>query len=159
MFNNINPNDNYITNKSGWELITKYIPKDKKIYSPFYCDGKMKTYFKELGVDIIHENEDFFTNYKKYNFDIIIDNPPFSQRKKVFEKLKEINKPFIIICLSRLISCKYFTDLFKDDLQIIIPKKRTTFTKLDTKTERYTPPMGTFYFCYKMKFEKDLIFV
>lgn len=159
MFNNINPNDNYITDKSGWELIKKYIPNDKKIYSPFYCDGKMKIYFKELGFDIIHEDEDFFTNYDKHNYDLIIDNPPYGECKKIFEKLKEINKPFIIICLSTLISCKYFTELFRDELQIIIPRKRITFSHWDTDKKKYTPPRGTFYYCYKMNLEKDIIFL
>ena len=34
--------DNYATDKSGWEKIQKFIPKDKLIWSPFYCDGKQK---------------------------------------------------------------------------------------------------------------------
>ena len=159
MFNNDNKTDNYITNRDGWESIKKFIPKNKIIYSPFYCDGSMKKYFKELGYDIIHNNEDFFKNYNKYKYDIIIDNPPFSKRHDIFKKLKEIDKPFIIICLSNLIACKYFTNLFNDNLQIIIPRSRTKFTKYQTTNNNYTPPMGTFFYCYKMNFDKDLIFI
>ena len=40
--------DNYATDKKGWEIIENYIPKDKIIWSPFYCDGKQKEYFKEI---------------------------------------------------------------------------------------------------------------
>ena len=50
--------DNYATDKNGWEIIKDYIPQDKKIYAPFYCDGKQKEYFKEMGFDIIHEDKD-----------------------------------------------------------------------------------------------------
>ena len=32
--------DNYMTNKIEWERIKEYIPTDKKIWSPFYGDGK-----------------------------------------------------------------------------------------------------------------------
>jgi len=159
MFNNDDESDNYITNKNGWEAIKKFIPTDKKIYSPFFCDGSMKTFFKEMGYDIIHNDEDFFINYNKYEYDIIIDNPPFGKRKEIFKKLKEIDKPFIIICLSNLIACKYFTNLFNENLQIIIPKSRTKFTKFRTNKSNYTPPMGTFFYCYKMNLEKDLIFI
>ncbi len=79
MFNDDNESDNYITNKESWLKIKDFIPKDKKIWSPFYCDGKMKEYFKEMDIDIIHENEDFFLNDRG---DIIIDNPPYSKKKK-----------------------------------------------------------------------------
>ena len=89
-FTKDNINDNYATNKKGWEIIKQYIPIDKKIWSPFYCDGKQKEYFKELGFDIIHEDEYFFKNNKG---DIIIDNPPFSKFKDVCIRLKELDKP------------------------------------------------------------------
>ena len=72
--------DNYITNKYEWERIKDYIPTDKIIWSPFYCDGKQKEYFKELGYDIIHEDKDFFSYTPEY--DLLIDNPPFSKKMK-----------------------------------------------------------------------------
>ena len=74
--------DNYITNKNEWERIKDYIPNNKVIWSPFYCDGKQKEYFEEMGFNIIHEDEDFFQNNKG---DIIIDNPPFSKKKKYLQ--------------------------------------------------------------------------
>jgi len=61
-FTNDKDSDNYITNPEDWKRIKQYIPTDKQIWSPFYCDGKMKDYFKEMDIDIIHENEDFFLN-------------------------------------------------------------------------------------------------
>ena len=101
--------DNYATDKKGWEIIEPYIPKDKVIWSPFYCDGKQKEYFEEMGY-----------------------------------------KVFLL---------KGFTNLFKDELQIIIPTKRPTFTHLINPKKNYTPPFGVWYFCYKMNLEKDLIFI
>jgi hypothetical protein len=155
-FTKDNINDNYATNKKGWEIIKQYIPIDKKIWSPFYCDGKQKEYFKELGFDIIHEDEDFFKNNKG---DIIIDNPPFSKFKDVCIRLKELNKPFIIIGFSKVLLLKWFQQLFKDNLQVIIPFTRITFNQLNNNKPNYTPPFGCFYFCYKMNLEKDLIFL
>ena len=61
MFTDDKSTDNYATDKVGWELIQDYIPKDKKIWSPFYCDGKMKDYFEEMGYDIYHKDKDFFS--------------------------------------------------------------------------------------------------
>jgi hypothetical protein len=149
--------DNYATDKLGWEIIKDYIPKNKKIYAPFYCDGKQKEYFKEMGLDIIHEDVDFFTN--SFEYDIIVDNMPFSKWKEVCKKLKQDDKPFIIISFPKIFLLKGFTNLFKNDLQIIIPSTRPTFTHLTNPKKGYTPPFGCWYFCYKMNLEKDLLFI
>lgn len=148
--------DNYMTNKIEWERIKEYIPTDKKIWSPFYGDGKQKEYFKEMGFDIIHEDEDFFQNNKG---DIIIDNPPFSKKKEILTRLKEIGKPFILVCPSMMLSYKYFHELFKDEIQILVPYKRINFRHINSEKKNYSPPFASFYFCYKMNLEKDLIFI
>jgi hypothetical protein len=149
--------DNYITNKEAWINIKQFIPKDKKIWSPFYCDGSQKKYFKDIGFDIIHEDEDFFENNKG---DLVIDNPPFSIKKEVLMRLKELDKPFILIAPSMMLGYKYFQDLFSDNIQLIIPKSRIKFTHLSNLNfKNYTPPYASFYFCYKINLPKDLIFL
>ena len=149
--------DNYITNFDDWKRIKEYIPKDKIIWSPFYCDGKQKEYFEKLGYNIIHEDKDFFSYTPEY--DIIVDNPPFSKWKEVCKRLKELDKPFIIIAFPKVFLLKGFQNLFKEHLQIIIPNKRITFTHLTNSKEGYSPPFGAWYFCYKMNLEKDLVFI
>ena len=149
--------DNYITNKEDWEKIKEYIPKDKKIWAPFYCDGKQKEYFKDMGFDIIHEDKDFFSYTPDY--DIIIDNPPFSKKKDILTRIKELDKPFILIIPSVMLCYKYFQNYFKDDLQIIISLKRIKFCHINSTNKNYTPPYASFYFCYKMNLKKDLIFI
>jgi adenine specific DNA methylase Mod len=155
-FTNQEDKDNYATDKKGWELIKNFIPKDKVIWAPFYCDGKQKEYFEEMGFDIIHEDEDFFENNKG---DIVVDNPPFSIFNKCCERLKELDKPFILVGFARVLLMKWFQKLFKDDLQVIIPFTRITFTHLIHPKKGYTPPFGTYYFCWKMNLPKDLIFL
>ena len=148
--------DNYITNAEDWNRIKDYIPKDKKIWAPFYCDGKQKEYFKDMDIDIIHQDKDFFSYTPDY--DIVIDNPPFSKKKEILARLKELDKPFILICPSMLLSYKYFHEDFKD-IQILIPYKRINFRHLNSTKRNYSPPFASFYFCYKMNLKKDLIFI
>ena len=147
--------DNYSTDETGWNMIQQYIPKDKKIWSPFYCDGKQKEYFRNLGHDIIHEDKDFFT-YEPDDYDIIVDNPPFSKLRDILNRLKNIDKPFILIMPSSKINAVWFQKMFKDDLQIIIPLKKISFTNLDPDIP-FNFNWGTYYYCYKMKLKKDLI--
>jgi len=150
--------DNYITNKYEWERIKDYIPTDKIIWSPFYCDGKQKEYFKELGYDIIHEDKDFFSYTPEY--DLLIDNPPFSKKNEILNKLNDLDKPFILICPSMMLSYKYFQTNFKDkNIQLIIPYKRMNFNHLNSNKKNYSPPFASFYYCYKMNLPKDIIFL
>jgi len=66
--------DHYNTPLYIWKMLMKFLEFNKEtiIYEPFFNDGKSKTYFQKLGYNnIIHENEDFFTSYEKYNLDIV----------------------------------------------------------------------------------------
>lgn len=155
-FTNDKDNDNYITDKRCWELIKDYIPTDKEIWAPFYCDGKQKEYFKELGFDIIHNDEDFFLNN---HGSCVIDNIPFSKKREILTRLKELDKPFILIIPTCLLSLKWFQELFHNQIQMIIPRKRLTFKHYKKPIEGYTPPFGSFFYCYKMNLNKDLIFI
>ena len=120
--------DDYMTPKYAWEWIKDFIPKDKVIWEAFYGDGESGKFLSDLGFNVIHEETDFFTNNLG---DVIVSNPPFSKKKEVMIRLKEINKPFIIICPSSMLNTQYIRNLFKDDrLQIIIPNKRINFKKL-----------------------------
>ena len=155
MFNNDNTNDNYITHSGGWDAIEKYIPKDKKIWSPFYCEGIQKSHFADMGIDIIHEDEDFFENDKG---DIIIDNPPFSKLRPILERIKKLNKPFILIMPTDKVNAIWFQKLFKDGLQLIIPTKKIMCSNFDPDI-KFKFNWGLYYYCYNMNLPKDLIFL
>lgn len=158
MFTNDKDSDNYTTDIEGWKIIQDYIPKDKTIWCPFYNEGKQLEYFKYLGFNnVIHKDEDFFK--VDYPDTIIVDNPPFSKMKVICNRLKLLDRPFILVAFSKVILMKWFQRLFKDHLQIIIPFKRPTFTHLTNPKKGYTPPFGVQYYCYKMNLPKDLIFI
>jgi hypothetical protein len=143
-------NDNLKTPIEVWSNIQKYIPENKIIWCPFYFDGDHK--LKELGYDIIHENKDFFTYVPEY--DIIIDNPPYSIKKKVLHRLLEIDKPFIMIMPVSTLCYQYFK-VFKNNIQIIVPPRRYDFIP----EKKSSATFDCLYFCYKMNLEKDIIFL
>jgi len=149
-----------MTPKSAWEDIKQYIPKDKVIWEAFYGNGKSGEYLEQLGFKVIHEKVDFFEN----DFgEIVVSNPPFTKVPKILKRLKELNKPFIMIMPSSKINTQYFRKLFSDEpIQIIIPKKRINFEKLINGKV----PEGwgdrcnfdCFYYCWKIGLERDIIF-
>ena len=152
--------DDYMTPKYAWENILHLIPNDKIIWESFYGDGKSGEYLKELGFNVIHEPIDFFEE-EPNKWDIIVSNPPFSKAKEILKKLKQHDKPFILILPSSKINTQYIRELYKNtELQIIIPTKRINFEK---KINGVVPDgwgnrcnFDCFYYCYKMGFEKDI---
>jgi hypothetical protein len=155
--------DDYMTPKTAWAWIEEFIPKDKLIWEAFYGDGKSGNYLKELGYNVFHEQIDFFENDKG---DMVVSNPPFSKIPDVLKRLKELNKPFILIMPSSKINTQYFRKLFSntdDPIQIIIPLKRIHFEK---QINGITPDdwkqacnFDCFYYCWKIGLERDIIWL
>ena len=151
--------DDYMTPKSAWEAIKNYIPK-KVIWEPFYGDGKSGQYLREIvDTEVIHEEIDF---YESNRGEVIVSNPPFSDAKNVLKRLKELNKPFILIMPSSKLNTQYLRELFMNDLlQIIIPRKRIQFQKLvDGKpVESNNCNFDCFYYCWQINLEKDIVWL
>jgi hypothetical protein len=156
--------DDYMTPKIAWENIQHFLPKDKIIWEAFYGDGKSGDFLKELGFNVYHEPIDFF-NEEPEKWDLIVSNPPFSKAKEILQKLRPINKPFVLIFPVSKLNTSYMRDLFKNDdnLQLIIPHRRIHFTK---KINGKTPENWTnrcnfdcFYYCYKMDLPKPIIWL
>ena len=144
-----------MTPKSAWENIKDYIPKDKVIWEAFYGDGKSGEYLTELGFNVIHEPIDFFENDEG---DVIVSNPPFSDKNKTMNRLKELDKPFIILLPQPAINTTSIRELFKDELQIIIPRKRIQFIKNGNELQNKCN-FDCFYYCYKMNLQRDIIWL
>lgn len=145
--------DDYMTPKSAWENIKHIIPKDKVIWEAFYGDGKSGDHLKELGFNVVHEPVDFFENNLG---DVVVSNPPFSKCPEILERLKELDKPFILIMPCSKLTTQYMRRLFcgNNDLQIVIPCKRIHFTKkIEGKAIdgwRDACNFDCFYYCYKI---------
>ena len=155
--------DDYSTPLYVWEMLLDYLElaKNTIIYEPFYNDSKSKTYLGKLGYNnVIHENEDFFENYDKYEYDIIISNPPYSIKQNILKVLYKIDKPFVLIVPTSIISKLYVKNIFKDDIdkvQYIIPSRRLQY-EVNGYNQKRTP-FDTLFFCYKLELKRDIVYL
>jgi len=149
--------DDYYTPFSAWDNVKKYIPTDKIIWEAFYGDGKSGTHLQKLGYNTIHKNIDFFESDEG---DIIVSNPPFSKKEEVFTRLKELNKPFMIICPCSMLTTQYFRKLFSNEkIQIIIPRRRIQFIKNGDENCEKKCNFDCFYYCWKMNLPQDIVYL
>jgi hypothetical protein len=144
--------DEYMTPKSAWEQIQHLIPRDKVIWEAFYGDGKSGEFLTELGFNVIHENIDFFKHNKG---DIVVSNPPFTLKFPVLKRLKELNKPFILLLPASVLGTKQLHSLFGNELQVIVPNGRINWIKNGEQTKACW--FASFYYCWQVGLPRDLL--
>lgn len=155
--------DDYMTPDYAWKNIKHIIPKNLTIWEAFYGDGSSGDILKNLGFDVIHKPIDFFENNLG---DIIVSNPPFSKVKDILQRLKFIDKPFILIMPCSKLTTQYFKNTFGNNkyLKIIIPSKRIHFIKLVNGKKpnnwKNACNFDCFYYCYKINtFENQILWL
>tara|TARA_R110002110_G_scaffold361319_1_gene570953 strand:+ start:16 stop:510 length:495 start_codon:yes stop_codon:yes gene_type:complete len=148
--------DGYMTPKIVFKSIAHLVPNDKIIWESFYGNGDSGKFLKELGFEVQSKDVDFFDD-QSFEYDILISNPPYSIKAKVFKKLSEIDKPFMMLVPVATITKQYLKKYFKDKIQLVIPEKRIQFIKNGVQNNRNY--FDTIWICYKMNFDKDIIFL
>lgn len=128
-------NDECYTPSYGVTPILKYIPKDAVVWCPFdTIDSEfVKQISKQNEVVFTHlkYNQDFLT-YEPDGWDVIVSNPPFTNKRKFFERALSFNKPFALIMTNTWLNDSAPKQLFKDkDLQLLMFDKRMKFHSPD----------------------------
>lgn len=143
------------------EPITKYIPKDKKIWCPF--DAEWSAFYQTFtggGWDTtrssIEEGQDFF-EYAPEDFDVIVSNPPFTKKDEVLRRLYELGKPFAILLPLNSLQGVSRHEYFKQGIQLLAFDKRIAFHSPQNMEEyKKGVSFATCYFC-KDILPRDLI--
>ena len=155
-----NKYDEYMTRKSAWEDIIDYIPRGKVIWEAFMGNGQSGNFLKELGFEVYMKNEDFFETPNSGYGDIVVSNPPYTNKKEVFERLKYIGKPFILLVPTTVLHTKYFKETFENErIQLIIPFRKRQFDKLGVNKQKDNCSFYTLYICWRIGLPKDVILI
>jgi hypothetical protein len=144
-------NDECYTPFYGVNPILKYIPKDAKVWCPF------DTIDSEFVKQISQQNEVVFTHicygqdfltYEPDNWDVIVSNPPFTNKRKFFERALSFNKPFALIMTNTWLNDSAPKQLFKNkDLQLLMFDKRMKFHSPDGRSnDKIT--FSSSYYCW-----------
>lgn len=144
-------NDECYTPDYGVEPILEYIPKNSIVWCPF--DTNHSEFVKQISKQnhVVHshisEGKDFFT-YEPEKWDIIISNPPFTQKRKFFERALSFNKPFALIMSNTWLNDSAPKQLFADkELQLLMFDKRMNFIQPDKKVASKIT-FSSSYYCW-----------
>jgi hypothetical protein len=146
-------NDECYTPDYAVKPILKYIPKDAIVWCPF--DKQESEFVKQISqqnevvYSHIDTNQDFFT-YEPDNWDVMISNPPFTNKRKYFERALTFNKPFALIMTNTWLNDSAPKKIFKDkDLQLLMFDKRMKFISPDGRNnDKIT--FSSSYYCWNL---------
>ena len=152
-------NDECYTPDYGVMPIIKYVPKDKIVWCPF--DTQESEFVKQLktnGYKVTHshisEGKDFYT-YEPDKWDIIVSNPPFTNKRLIFERALSFNKPFALLMSNTWLNDAAPKQLFKEkQLQLLMFDKRIKFLNNGIVQDKIT--YSSSYYCYNL-LPRDII--
>lgn len=144
-------NDECYTPDYGVEPILEFIPKDSIVWCPF--DTEESEFVKQISKQnkVVHshieEGKDFFT-YEPSKWDLIVSNPPFTNKRKYFERALSFHKPFALIMTNTWLNDAAPKQLFKDrDLELLMFDKRMKFISPDGRDNNKIT-FSSSYYCW-----------
>ena len=147
-------NDECYTPAYAVKPILKYIPEGSTVWCPFDTDKSefVKQISQKHNVIYSHISykEDFFQWEPMIEWDMIISNQPFTNKRKYFERALSFNKPFALIMTNTWLNDSAPMKLFKDkDLQLLMFDKRMKFNSPDGRPNNKIT-FSSSYYCYNM---------
>jgi len=144
-------NDECYTPAYGVTPILKYIPKGARVWCPF--DTERSEFVKQISVQNevvfshLEYNQDFLT-YEPDKWDVIVSNPPFTNKRKFFERALSFHKPFALIMSNTWLNDSAPKQLFAErDLQLLMFDKRMKFENPDGRSnDKIT--FSSSYYCW-----------
>lgn len=142
-------NDECYTPRYGVLPIIKYLPENSVVWCPFDTEeSEFVKVLRENNFSVIASHisngYDFYTYQPDY-FDIIVSNPPFTNKRKIFERCLSFNKPFALLMTNTWLNDSAPKQLFKNkDLQLLMFEQRIQFNNLKKIT------FSSSYYCYNL---------
>ena len=134
LFTSQGKNDECYTHRYGVEPLLEFLPrfKDKIIWCPFDDEeSEFVKCFREDGYKIVNSHirtgQDFYF-YEPEEWDLIVSNPPFTNKKEIFKRAIGFNKPFCLLMSLTWLNDSTLKKLLRDKgLQLLMFEERMTF--------------------------------
>lgn len=154
-------NDECYTPRYAVEAILPYLDKSKTYWLPFDReDSEFVKVLRENGFKFVNSHIDYgqdFYLYESKVWDAILSNPPFTNKRMIFERALSFGKPFALIMSNTWLNDSAPKILFKEkDLQLLMFRNRIKFMNNGVVNNKIT--FSSSYFCHNF-LPKQIIMV
>ena len=147
--------DEQYTPRYGVKVLLPHIQhlKDKIIWCPFDKeDSQFVQVLRENGFNVVYSHietgQDFLT-YEPENWDILISNPPYKNKRVYWERALDLKKPFALLLPLNILSDSIINATMREkerDFQLLIPSRRMRFYNAFTGKTGNQPTFKASYF-------------
>ena len=146
-------NDECETQDYAVKPILKYIPAGVTVWCPFDKENSaFVRLIREHGNPVIFSHieygQDFYEYEPSEHWDVIISNPPFTNKRKIFERALSFEKPFALIMSNTWLNDAAPVQIFSEagkQLQLLLFDKRMKFRNNGVVQNKIT--FSSSYFC------------
>lgn len=147
-------NDECYTPQYGVLPILKYIPKGAVVWCPFDDrNSEFVRLIEQKGNKVVFSHikygQDFYTYEPSEHWDCIVSNPPFTNKRKIFERALSFNKPFALMFSLTWLNDAAPKEIFIDSnkqMQMLLFDKRIKFMNNGIVQNKIT--FSTGYLCW-----------
>lgn len=141
----VEPLIKHVANYAEGHVRTVWCPFDTK--DSQYVKTLRDTGWINVVSSHISEGKDFFT-YEPPEWDILISNPPFTDKRKIFERTLSFGKPFALLMSNTWLNDSAPKQLFMEkDLQLLMFDKRIEYIQADGKVNNKIT-FSSSYYCW-----------
>ena len=131
--------------------ILHYIPKKAIVWCPFDKeDSEFVKQIREINEVVfshIDSGDDFY-NFEPDKWDVMVSNPPFTNKRRIFERALKFGKPFALLMSLTWLNDKYSKKVFMDaekQMQLMMFDNRIHFKDKNGKTQTKTTFSSAYY--------------
>lgn len=147
--------DEQYTPRYGVEVLLPYIQhlKDKTIWCPFDReDSQFVIVLRDDGFNVVcshlDDGQDFLT-YEPEQWDVMISNPPYTNKRVYWERALDLKKPFALLLPLNILSDSVINVTMRErerEFQLLIPSRRMRFYNYRTGQTGNQPTFKAAYF-------------
>jgi len=149
--------DEQYTPRVGVEILLPHIQhlKEKVIWLPFDKeDSQFVKVLTDNGFEVIYSHIDYgqdFLTYEPENWDCLISNPPYKNKRIYWERALDLKKPFALLLPINILSDSIINVTMRErererEFQLLIPSKRMRFYNAKTGETGNQPTFKASYF-------------
>ena len=146
-------NDECYTPRYVVKELLPYLPKDKVIWCPFDTEeSEFVKVLSEEGLKVVNSHISYGQDYYVYepnHWDIIVSNPPFTNKRKIFERALSFNKPCALLMSNTWLNDSAPKVLFREKgLQLLMFRNRIKFLNNGIVNNKIT--FSSSFFCWNL---------
>ena len=146
-------NDECYTPRYVVEELLPYLDKSKVYWLPFdKDDSEFVKVLRDNDFKFVNSHIEYFQDFYEYepvHWDAMISNPPFTNKRKIFERALSFNKPFALLMSNTWLNDSAPKILFEEkDLQLLLFRNRIKFTNNGVINNKIT--FSSSFFCWNL---------